>query len=107
MRKDKVTKLIEKTLNDHKAENVVIIDVSERTPFADFYVIATATNKRQLKAWSEIVVDELEKNKMAVGRTEGTPESGWILIDAKHVIINIFSKEERERISLEELLSKK
>lgn len=106
MRKDKTVKLIEKTLLDHKAENVVIIDVSERTPFADFYVLATASNKRQLKALSEIVVEELEKNKMSFGKVEGTPESGWILIDAKHVIVNIFTQDERDRISLEELLTK-
>lgn len=106
MRKDKTVKLIEKTLLDHKAENVVIIDVSKRTPFADFYVLATALNKRQLKALSEIVVDELEKNKMDFGKAEGTPESGWILIDAKHVIVNIFTQEERDRISLEDLLTK-
>lgn len=104
---DKITKLAKKVLEDHKAEDVVVIDVKEKTPFADYYVLATATNNRQLNALAEIVEDELEKAKFPVGHIEGKPESGWILIDAHHVIINIFSREERERISLDELLARK
>lgn len=107
MRKDKTVKVVEKALSDHKAEDIVTIDVSEKTPFADFYVLATATNIRQLNALKEIVEEELEKNKMSINHIEGTPESGWILIDAHHVIVNIFSRAERERISLEEVMARK
>lgn len=107
MRKDKVVKLVESVLEEHKASDIVTLDVSEKTPFADFYVLATAGNIRQLNALKELVEEALEKNKMSINHIEGTPESGWILIDAHHVIINIFSKEERERISLEEIMSKK
>ncbi len=104
---DKVVSLVKKVLSDHKAEDIEVIDVHERTPFADFYILASATNIRQIKALSEIVEEELAKKKMSINHIEGTPESGWILIDAHHVIINIFSKEERERISLEQVLAKK
>ncbi|MCR5333051.1 MAG: ribosome silencing factor [Bacilli bacterium] len=107
MRKDKTVKLVEQVLNEHKAEDIVTIDVSEKTPFADFYVLATAGNIRQLNALKELVEEALEKNKMSINHIEGTPESGWILIDAHHVIVNIFSKAERERISLEEVMSRK
>lgn len=104
---DKVVTLVKKVLNDHKAEDIAVIDVKERTPFADYYVLASATNIRQLNALVEIVEDELSKKKIDIGHIEGTPESGWMLIDAHHVIINIFSKEERERISLDEILTRK
>ena len=107
MRKDKTVKLVEQVLNEHKAEDIVTIDVSEKTPFADFYVLATAGNIRQLNALKELVEEALEKNKMSINHIEGTPESGWILIDAHHVIVNIFSKAERERISLEEVMTRK
>ena len=106
-RKDKVVKIVEDCLNNHKASDIVTIDVRDRTPFADYYVLATAGNIRQLNALKEHVEEELEKNKIHVGHIEGRPESGWILIDAHQVIVNIFSKEERERISLEEVLSRK
>lgn len=107
MRKDKTVSLVEKTLNEHKAENIITLNVSEKTPFADYYVIATANNIRHLNALKELVQEELEKNKMSINHIEGKPETGWILIDAHHVIINLFTKEERERISLDELLAAK
>lgn len=104
MRKDKLVKIIEATLSEHKAEDILTIDVKDKTPFADFYIIATANNFRQLKGLSEYIVDEIEKNKMTINHVEGKPETGWILIDAHHVIVNLFTTEQRERISLEELL---
>lgn len=107
MRKDKTVKIVENVLNEHKATDIVTIDVHEKTPFADFYILATAGNIRQLNALKELVEEALEKNKMSINHIEGTPESGWILIDAHHVIVNIFSKAERERISLEEVMAKK
>ncbi|MCQ3034670.1 MAG: ribosome silencing factor [Bacilli bacterium] len=107
MRRDKVVTLIKKVLDEHKATNIEVIDVSERTPFADFYVVASASNIRQLDALADNVIDELEKNKINVNHKEGTPESGWILIDVYHVIVNIFTEAERERVGLEQVLSKK
>ena len=104
---DKVVTLVKKILEEHKAEDVSVIDVKERTPFAEYYVLATAGNIRQLNALTEIVEEELSKKKIAINHIEGTPESGWILIDAHHVIVNIFSKDERERISLEEVMRRK
>lgn len=104
---DKIVKVVQKALEEHKASDISVIDVREKTPFAEYYVLATASNNRQLKALAEIVEDELEKVKFPIGHIEGKAESGWILIDAHHVIVNIFSKEERDRILLDELLSRK
>ena len=102
---DKVVKLIQKVLEDHKAEDIVVIDVSERTPFAEYYVLCSASNIRQISALADAVIDKLEEKKINYSHKEGTPESGWILIDAHHVIVNVFSKEERERVSIENLLT--
>jgi len=104
---DKVVTLVKKVLEEHKAEDVSVIDVKERTPFAEYYVLATAGNIRQLNALCEIVEEELSKKKISINHIEGTPESGWMLIDAYHVIINVFSREERERVSLDQILAKK
>lgn len=104
---DKVVNLAKKVLSDHKAEEIAVIDVRERTPFAEYYVLATAMNVRQINALKDAVEEEFAKKKFAINHIEGTPESGWMLIDAYHVIINIFSREERERISLDQVLSKK
>lgn len=101
---DKVVQMVKKVLSDHKAENISVIDVSERTPFAEYYVLCSATNVRQLGALADAIIDKLEEKKVNYSHKEGTPESGWILIDAYHVIVNIFSKEERERVSIEQVL---
>jgi len=93
-------------LNESKAEDVQLIDVRDRTPFSEFYILASANNVRQMNALKEIVLEKLEAMGASVNHVEGTEKSGWILIDAHHVIINIFSKEERERISLEQMLSR-
>lgn len=106
MRKDKAVKVIEDILIEHKAEEVEVIDVHEKTPFADFYILATAGNERMLKALKEYVEEACAKNKIDIGHIEGKAETGWILIDAHHVIINLFTQSERERISLEQLLNK-
>lgn len=102
---DKVVTLIKKVLEDHKAEDISVIDVSERTPFTEYYVLCSATNIRQIGALADTVIDKLEEKKINYSHKEGTPESGWILIDAYHVIVNVFSKEERERVSIEQVLS--
>ena len=104
---DKVVTLVKKILEEHKAEDIVVLDVKEKTPFSEYYVLASGNNFRQINALAELVEEGLDNNKIKINHIEGTPESGWILIDAYHVIINIFSKEERERISLDQVLSKK
>lgn len=101
---DKVVQMVKKVLSDHKAEDISVIDVSERTPFAEYYVLCSATNVRQLGALADAIINKLEEKKVNYSHKEGTPESGWILIDAYHVIVNIFSKEERERVSIEQVL---
>lgn len=100
-------KIIKKTISEKKGEKIEIIDVKNRTPFADYYIIASANNPRQIDAIKEAVVETLAKNKLNLNHVEGKGESGWVLIDAYQFIINIFSKAERTRFNLEELLSKK
>lgn len=107
MRYPKKVSLVSRTLKEHKAESVTVINVKDKTPLADYYVICSARNKRHLRALAEAVEDALEENKIPVHHVEGPEESGWILIDAFDVIINLFSTEERERISLEKLYSAK
>jgi len=102
---DKVVTLVKKALSDVKAEDIVVIDVRDRTPFAEYYVICTATNKRQLGALADAVIEALDKKGINYSHVEGKPETGWVLVDAYHVIVNVFSKEERERFSLDKLLT--
>ena len=107
MNPDKYTKGILQLLEETKAEDIQIIDVRDKTPFSEYYILVTATNPRQMNALKEAVVEKIETLKGKITHVEGNENTGWILVDAYHVIINIFSKEERERISLEQILSRR
>lgn len=106
-RLEKVTALVKKTLNEHKAEEIAIIDVRDKTPFADTYILANGLNVRHVNALKESIIEAFAKNNIPYNHVEGSLESTWILIDAYHCIINIFTEEERNRISLDELLNQK
>jgi len=107
MSQNDVLKLIKKAILDKKGEKVEIIDVKSLTPFADFYVICTANNFRQIDAIKESVVFALENEGIKIGHVEGKSLSGWVLIDAYQFVINIFSKEARVKFDLESLLKRK
>ncbi len=62
MNQKDVLKIIKKSISEKKGEKTEIIDVKSKTPFADYYIITSANNPRQIDAIKEAVVDTLEKN---------------------------------------------
>ncbi len=92
-------------LEEKKAENVKTIDVSQLTPVADYFVLATASNPNQLSALTDNVDEKLTKAGVEIKSVEGRPRenSNWILIDCTSVIIHIFNREGREFYNLERL----
>jgi ribosome-associated protein len=96
-------RLILSALEDAKAEDVVAIDVSEKTSIGDHMVIASGRSQRHVGA----VADQLQKALKAAGcfgvRTEGMPQCDWVLVDAGNVIVHIFQPETREFYNLEKM----
>jgi ribosome-associated protein len=96
-------KHIVKHLDDKKANNIVVLDVSEITPLAQYFIICDASNSTQLRS----MADSLEKSLITSGygfhHKEGKKESGWILVDAQDIIVHIFLPNDREKYSLEKL----
>lgn len=84
-------------------EDVVIYDVRERSPFVSYYVLASASNDRRLKALEQTAKETLYDNFKDVDHTEGRNDSNWILIDAHDVVINLFTKDERKRVDMDAL----
>lgn len=74
--------------------------------FADYFVIATAVSPLQFTALIEHLEKELRKAGANLRAVEGTPESGWVLLDFGDVIIHLFSPPQREYYRLEELWSR-
>lgn len=91
-------------LEEHQASDIVMLDLQDITPLADFFVICTADSDRQAKALQEILHEELKKEHSTRPlSTEGEPASGWTLLDYNTVVVHIFSRQARAYYRLEEL----
>lgn len=99
-----ILSIIEKTLEDNKAEDVVVIDLKGKTSIAGHMVVASGTSQRHVAALAEHVTQALK----AAGYpsvTEGEEKADWVLVDAYDVIVHIFKPEVREFYSLEKMWS--
>lgn len=90
---------------DKKAEELTEIDVSGRTILADTFVLVTGRSKVQTRAISDAIVEKVEAAGFRVTRVEGYADGTWILIDLGHIIVHVFTPEQREFYNLERLWS--
>lgn len=90
-------------LADTPAAHTRVLDIRGITTLADFFVITSADNERQLRAVSRQLTDELNRRSIRPTRVEGDPASGWILVDYSDVVVHIFDVELRQFYNLEEL----
>ena len=95
--------LIEASLDDDKAEDVVVIDLSEKSSFADYMVIASGRSSRHVTS----IVDHLQERLKAAGirdsAVEGMAQADWVLLDAGDVVVHVFRPEVREFYNLEKM----
>ncbi|QID33728.1 ribosome silencing factor [Pampinifervens florentissimum] len=98
-------KTIKNLLEEKKAEDVVVLDVSKQTNIADYFVIATANSVVHARALLKHLNEELEKVGIKPDHVEGVEEANWILVDLIDIIVHIFQKEWREYYDLEWLYS--
>lgn len=90
-------------LEEKKAEDIRVIDISEISPLADYFVIASGSNANQLQAMVDAVDEELEKTGHRAAQIEGNRSSTWILMDYSDIIVHVFSKEDRLFYDLERM----
>ena len=100
---DSLTKAIISAMEDKKAEQIKLLDISQISILADYLLIASGNNKNQIQAICDNVLEVLHKNKYIQRSVEGYDNASWILIDCNDIIINIFDKESREFYDLERL----
>lgn len=93
-------------LTDRQAEDVVMLDVSQIASFTDYFVIATALNGRHMGALLNAFDRDLANAGVKSLRTEGDPNSGWVLVDFGAVIVHLFTPDDREFYKLETLWSR-
>ena len=92
------------TLEEHKAENIQVIEVEDLNPFCSYYVLATAQNVRALKANFDYLEEAFFKNGIEMPVSDSEEESGWVILQGGDVIVQVFLPEMREKISLEKLI---
>ena len=90
-------------LEDKKAEDIRVIDITEVSSIADYFIIANGTNQNQLQAMLDAVDEALYKKRKKAKQVEGNQQSTWILMDYEDIIVHLFSKEDRLFYDLERI----
>lgn len=98
-----IAKLAIAALEDKKAEDIKVIDISEVSVIADYFIIANGTNHSQIQALSDNVEEKLGQVGVPLRQIEGYNNANWILLDFHDVIIHIFDKENRLFYDLERI----
>jgi iojap-like ribosome-associated protein len=90
--------------SDKKASNMVVLDLRDIASFAEFFIIASGANQRQVQAICDEIGEQLKKqlNARAI-RVEGYSTGEWVLLDYGDFIVHVFDKDAREFYDLERL----
>lgn len=95
-----------RVLEERKAEDIEIVDVTGKTSLVDLFVIASATSGLHIKSLMDAVEEELEKEHSLVpDRIEGMDSRNWILLDYNDFVVHLMLPEQREFYDLEHLWS--
>ena len=105
---DKISDLKEiviNTLDLNKAQDIVTIDLKDKSSMADYMIIASGTSSRHIQALSEQVLEMLKDNGIKNSKIEGIDSSEWKLVDGIDIIVHIFHPEKRKFYELEKIWS--
>ena len=98
-----MTQLAIKALEDKKAEDIHIIDISEVSVLADYFIIANGTNRSQIQAMTDNVEETLGRAGFSIKQVEGYDSANWVLMDFGDIIVHIFDKDNRLFYNLERI----
>lgn len=85
--------------------DIVLLDLSQVTLIADYFIIGTGESERQLDALVQSVVEQGKEVGLEPLSVQGTASSGWMLIDYGGIVVHLFSPAQRKRYQLEEFWS--
>ncbi len=97
--------IIVKTLDSNKAEDIVTIDLKNKSSMADHMIIASGNSSRHIQALSEQVLEKFKNNGIINCKIEGQDSNDWKLIDGIDLIVHIFNPEKRKFYELEKIWS--
>ena len=94
---------VRQSLDDNKAEDIVVIDLKGKSAFADYMLIASGRSTRQVVAIAENLADKLKQSGRGYIPVEGKQTGDWVLVDAGDVIVHVFRPEARSFYALEKM----
>lgn len=99
----KYTEIVIKAMEDRKAKEIEVIDVSEKTPVTDAFIICSGTSSTHLRGIADEVEEKMKQNGVSCAHLEGYDTARWILLDFIDVVVHIFLEEERTFYNIERL----
>ena len=93
------------TLDLNKAQDIVTIDLKDKSSMADYMIIASGTSSRHIQSLSEQVFEKLKDNGIKNSKIEGKESNEWKLVDGIDLIVHIFHPEKRKFYELEKIWS--
>ena len=93
------------TLDNNKAQDIVSIDLKDKSSMADYMIIASGTSSRHIQSLSEQVLEKLKDSGVKNSKIEGKESNEWKLVDGIDLIVHIFHPEKRKFYELEKMWS--
>lgn len=98
-----IVELVASSLDDDKAEDIVIIDLDGKSTIADYMVVASGRSSRQVGSMADHLVERMKKAGMRSIKVEGRTNGDWVLLDAGDVIVHLFRPEVRVFYNIEKM----
>ena len=105
---DKISNLKQAIINPldiNKAQDIISIDLKDKSSMADYMIIASGTSSRHIQSLSEQVLEKLKDNGLNNSKIEGKDSNEWKLVDGIDLIVHIFHPEKRKFYELEKIWS--
>ena len=100
-----MARIIKEALEEKKGADVRILDISEVSVLADYFIIANGTSNSQVKALVDNVEEKMSKAGYEVKQSEGNGSGTWVLLDYEDIIVHVFDKDNRLFYNLERIWS--
>lgn len=91
---------------DKQASDIMLLDIRSQSTIADYFVICSADNERQLQAIVEHIDEAVRHEFRLKPRAEGAAPTGWVILDYADIVVHVLSVAQREFYQLERLWSK-
>lgn len=98
-----VQQIIVDAATEKKAENILVLDLRNRSDLTDFFVICSGNSKSQVQAITDSILEKIYKTKHKASAVEGYAAGNWVVLDLGDIFVHVFQKEARIHYDLERL----